>query len=455
MEIRNRFFRSTDELRAFFKKGEPMLLVSSQTSTVIPYHLLEARLGEWAQNHHADHLNLVELGQLPKDMNLDKQGNLHISGSVTWEDAITYCQNHGRTIKTYPTERLAAIPAGVATSATGERCFGFGTLREQVVSLSFMSQDGEIHHLSRQNKLKNIPGLEEYQKDFLPFHDFKNAPFPRFENEPDLLIGTEGQLGPVLNVELETTPLEDVRYFFILLPPWEKNYTPHLELFHKVQRFKGDVLSCEILDRHCMKLLPENDQLGPGKDVIFLEVRGEEAVFDRVFEEFLMDFEHIDDEWIFEIPEDRFHHIRAEVPRAIFENNQRMGVEKKGTDIQVKPDDFEKLMDECRAGARVGLPYFLFGHFGNAHLHFNFLPKTDEVHLCNDYFHDLYEKILLWQGSPFAEHGIGLVKQRYIQPFHSETQYKVFRALKDLYDPERRFFPMGFMSGPFEENFSD
>jgi len=455
MKLNQRYIKSVEELQSLAEGEEKILFVASQTSTVIPYHLLEQRLTAWAEGKGLESITVADLSRLPKEMDLDAEGNLHIKGMVTWEEAIAFCQVRGRTIMTYPTEQLAAIPAGVATSATGERCFGFGTLRNQVRSLSFVSGKGELIKLSRDRKLDSIPGLDAYRDSYKAFENFKNAPFPRFDVETDLLTGTEGQLGPIVEVELETTPLEDVRYFFILLPPWEETLTPHLELFEKVQAFKGAVLSCELLDRHCMSLLSKANQLGSDQDVMFLEVRGEEEAFDQVFEELLMDFEHIDDESIFEISEERFHEIRAEVPRAIFENNQRMGVEKKGTDIQVRDRDFKTLLETYLQGTQMGLPYFLFGHFGNAHLHFNFLPKADEVARCNEYFEDLYADVLKWQGSPFAEHGIGLIKQRYIQPFLSDVHYRVFRELKQVYDPKNLFFPMGFMNGPHAANFSD
>ncbi len=455
MELINRYFKSYDELKEFIQSKEPVLFVSSQTSTVIPYPLLEERLASWCEKQGIEKLVLGDLTSMPSNMELLDNGNLYIKGSVNWEEAIAFCQKHGRTIKTYPTEQLACIPAGVATSATGERCFGFGTLREQVISLKFMDGEGTIHTLQKKNPLEPFPELQAYQEAYLPYQALKNGPFPRLKVETDLVIGAEGQLGPILEVELETTPYEEVRYFFIHLPCWEEDDTPHLELFQKVQAFRGNVLSCEILDKHSMQLLPEQDRLKQDRDIIFLEIRGEEEAFDDVFENLLFGFESIDDEWIFEIPEERFHQIRAGVPRAIFENNQRLGVEKKGSDVQVRQENFKDLLAFYRKGKDVGLPYFLFGHFGDAHLHYNFTPKTSQVELCNIYFKGLYDRVLKWKGSPFAEHGIGLIKQRYIRNFHSETQYKVFKALKTKYDPNNIFFPMGFMSGPFEGDFSD
>ena len=71
------------------------------------------------------------------------------------------------------------------------------------------------------------------------------------------------------------------------------------------------------------------------------------------------------------------------------------------------------------------------------------LPKND---FCNLQLELLYAEVLKWHGSPFAEHGIGLLKKKFIAPFYNEHQQCVFRELKSLFDPKGQFFPEGFMS---------
>ena len=138
--------------------------------------------------------------------------------------------------------------------------------------------------------------------------------------------------------------------------------------------------------------------------------------------------------------------LRVSVPRAIFEVNSRMGVTKKGTDVQVGEDKFRELLSFYREMANKGVPYNLFGHFGDAHLHFNFMPTPDKNDFCNEQLETLYGKVLEWKGSPFAEHGIGLLKRKFIAPFYTETEKTVFRALKKQFDPNGQFFPEGFMT---------
>ena len=79
------------------------------------------------------------------------------------------------------------------------------------------------------------PNLTSYQQDFKHYQSFKNAPYPRFEKAIDLMIGTEGQMGIVTEVEIETVENYDVNYVFMLLPRWEENFDPHMEIFHAVQ----------------------------------------------------------------------------------------------------------------------------------------------------------------------------------------------------------------------------
>ena len=72
------------------------------------------------------------------------------------------------------------------------------------------------------------------------------------------------------------------------------------------------------------------------------------------------------------------------VPRAIFEVNSKMGVVKKGTDVQIGPEKFKILLDYYRGWTKKGLKYTLFGHFGDGHLHFNFMPTKVEVENCQN-----------------------------------------------------------------------
>jgi FAD/FMN-containing dehydrogenase len=442
MKIKQKNFYNLQDLQDFIKTHTPALYVGSKTSTVIPFDHLEDHFKEIPEG-----FTLANLSHMPKTLKLTDQGHLVVQGGVTWDEARQFLQSHNRNLKLYPTEILANVLSGVATSCTGERSFGYGNLRKQIVSLKYLNYKGEIVSLHRDQELNHLNQHElfqTYQNDFARYIHFKNAPYPRLEKATDLMIGTEGQLGVVIEAEIETALNDHVAYMFCLLPPWEDNFEPHLELFHEIQKYRGKVLACELVDHHSISYLDKKDQLGVNQDVIFLEILRKD--FDEVFEALNSHLKLIHSDQMFEIFREKYHHTRASVPRQIFERNHQMGVVKMGTDVQVAPTHFGYLLKFYQEAKQVGIKYNLFGHFGDGHLHFNFMPTKDEIPKCQDYFLKLYDKVLEWKGSPFAEHGIGLLKRKYIESYQGKTQKEVFKILKKEHDPHNQFFPQGFMS---------
>jgi FAD/FMN-containing dehydrogenase len=434
-------FYSQDDLSRHLKAHQPSFYFSSKTSTVIPYDKLDTLL-PWKgpQDYY-----LCDLSKLPAHMEVTEKGNLILRGAVSWEEAKKFLVSKGRNLKTSPTEQLALISAGVATSCTGERCFAFGNMRSQVARLKYLDFNGEEKELSREHDFQSSSEyLAPYQSDYDHYNNYKNAPYPRFKKAIDLMIGTEGQLGIITEVEIETVENFPVTYVFMLLPRWEETYEPHMEIYRAVQDQRDSIISCELLDANCMNYLKPDEKLGENQDVIFLEVKSD--AFEDIYGNVLCSLAHTNPDNVFEISEKKFHNVRAGVPRAIFEVNSQMGVVKVGTDVQVGSEHFIDLLEFYRAASQLGVRYCLFGHFGDAHLHFNYMPKPEEAPQCQDQLLKLYDKVFEWKGSPFAEHGIGLLKQKFIKRFHGENQLGLFKDLKKEHDPHNQFFPQGFMN---------
>lgn len=431
--------KNLDQVCDHIRTGQPTLYTGSKTSTVIPFENL-ASLGSIS-------LTLADTSSLAQEIKMDGD-LLHVKGPVTWKDAKVYARSMGREVMTSPTEELAVIVAGVATSCTGERCFGYGTLRSQVVKLRYLNYLGEEKELFQNKKLllENAAAkLQAYQEAYIPYSNFKNAPFPRFESETDLMTGTEGQLGFVTEVWLQTVPLEPLTYLFLKLPCWDKDDSVHLEIFEKVQNLRKEISACELLDAHCLATLPKEKlpQGCAGHDLVFLEIR--DSDFDYVYESLLSKLDGVGEDDIFQMTANACHALRMEVPRAVFEKNTQMGVTKKGTDVQVTPQNFFKLLKYYREMSKVGVDYNLFGHFGDAHLHFNFMPSPDKEAECQKSLLSLYDEVFKWGGSPFAEHGVGFLKRPFIEKFYTDTQRNLFLELKKQHDPNNHFFPQGFM----------
>jgi FAD/FMN-containing dehydrogenase len=452
MNITKKAFKELEELSLYIKAGSPTFYHASQTSTVIPYDKLEASLSE----RGVENFTLGNLATLTPKMSLDSEHNLVVEGPVTWKDAREFCQSRSRQVITSPTEELASLLSGVATSCTGERCFGLGTIREQLVELEFLNFEGEIdllrsdralseHSLFSSNEAKVL--LKNYQKEYEDFSKFKNAPFPRMKTETDLMTGTEGQLGVITKATFKTIPAKKVNYIFIALEKWENDLSQHEVVFNAVQPFRSAIYACELIDENSWSYLDKGEIPREGKDIIFLEIDSE--YFEEIYEKVLLKLTSLSEEDIFEVPESRCRELRMKIPRTIFEVNSKMGVTKKGTDVQSRPENFMDLLRFYKSMRIEGVDYNLFGHFGDAHLHFNFMPKptSGDLEQCQSKLESLYEWVRAEKGSPFAEHGIGLIKQPFIKSFYNEIHLDLFSFLKERMDPHSHFFPEGFMLG--------
>ncbi len=438
--MKNIAVENLEELSDYIKTHTPTLYTSSKTSTVITYDFLEKTLGD-----EEKHLTLCDLSRLPKSIDVHDNNTVTISGSVNWKEMREELISKGKNIMTAPTEDLALVLAGVATSCTGERCFGFGSLRSQISHVEYMNYQGELVSLSADKDLLLTSSHHDtYKESYQKYRNLKNAPFPRLEKEIDLMVGTEGQLGVVTKATLKIIDLETPTHLFVKLPKWEDDFSAHMEIANKIQSWREHVVLCELVDSNSFSYLPIEERPVDGHDAIFFEVKADS--FEKFYEDFISTLEKVNENDIFELSENKFHHIRASVPRAVFEHNSKMQVKKMGTDVQVELNHFESLLNVYKDFSKQGVKYNLFGHFGDCHLHFNFMPTKQETQVCQKHFEKLYEEVLGFDGSPFAEHGIGLIKQSYIRPFYKQVHFQIFSELKKSHDPYNQFFPQGFMN---------
>ena len=181
MKIQPKTFRRKEDLKNHIKSHAETLFYSSCTSTVIPY----PNLGKILSEKGIEHLYMGDLNALPQKISLHEETLLEVEGAVNWKEAKGFCLNHGRNIMVSPTEELASMLAGLATSATGERSFGFGSLRHHVKEIEFLDFEGRENTLQSKNLLKDHSLfqskkgkelLSAYQASYKKYDDFKFIP---------------------------------------------------------------------------------------------------------------------------------------------------------------------------------------------------------------------------------------------------------------------------------------
>jgi D-lactate dehydrogenase (cytochrome) len=149
----------------------------------------------------------------------------------------------------------------------------------------------------------------------------------------------------------------------------------------------------------------------------------------------------LDDSWFSQNENDNatFHDFRHQIPVMVNEKNSRAGREKIGTDMAVSDKYFMEMMNFYeKTLSNTGIPYVIFGHLGDNHLHINLLPQPSQKELALSLYNEIARKIISWNGTVAAEHGIGKKKKKYFYEMVGKKSIEELKAIKNVLDPQMR-----------------
>lgn len=360
-----------------------------------------------------------------------------------------------------PTEKTSFIGGNIATSASGARGFKYGSTRNFVTGITVLLASGQIlelkrgRHLAVKRKLKlstsegkdiiltlpgySMPGLKNaagyYVKDGM--------------DAVDLFIGQEGTLGIILKAELR---LLEKPYGILDCYAFFKDENDAIRFTHtakiKTTEASSDIeaLSIEYLDSHALKLLRNRHSNIPESSMaaVYFEQetrRENEAVIIDSWAGIIAKCGgSLENTWFAQTPSERqrLSEIRHDLPDMVNEYLKKNGFPKIGTDIAVRDNSLNIMMDYYKALlAEAGLKYLIFGHIGESHLHVNILPRSSsELEKAKAVYETLVSKAVSLGGTPSAEHGIGKVKHRYLELLYGDKAIEDMVNLKKQLDPQ-------------------
>jgi D-lactate dehydrogenase (cytochrome) len=269
----------------------------------------------------------------------------------------------------------------------------------------------------------------------------------------DLFIGSEGTLGIITKAKLKLLPNPEKLISCVVFFRNEVDALAFLFEARKISflkrkndsKFLIDALALEFFDKNSLKfLLPDypNIPAVSGSAVWFEQ---ETTIIDE--ERFLEEWTNLirkfggndNDVW-FTFSENenekiqKFRHsISAKVNEFMTQNNFR----KLGTDVAVPDFSFEELYYYSKKITEAaGINYVVYGHFGNSHMHFNFLPGTDlQFEKAKELYRTICLKAIELKGTVSAEHGVGKVKREYLTQMYGEDVMNKMFAIKKMLDP--------------------
>jgi len=371
------------------------------------------------------------------------------------------------------TEMTALLGGTVATNASGARTFHYGCTRDYVRRLRVVLPNGDVLDIKR----GKVFASEENQFDIiltsgkritveLPSYTMpdveKNA--AGYYTKPsmdliDLFIGSEGTLGVITEVEikLEDQPKNVLPVFAHFSS--ESDAIKFVKSLRTLSRSKKpdevgiDALSIEFLDEGSIKLLKEKYPPSKipvkSKSAIFFEQEiPNEEVFNDLLElcvdllescNVLDTMASLGTDWLKEIKD-----IRHALPESINTIVRSKGVHKVATDIAVPERAFDEMISYYHeVGRKSGILYAIFGHVGDNHLHFNFVPESKkELVRAEKASALLLRKAVELGGTITAEHGVGKKtyvkngeRRPYLELMYGIEGLKSVARIKHAFDP--------------------
>ncbi len=356
-----------------------------------------------------------------------------------------------------PTEQLAFLGGSIATNASGSRTYKFGATRDYIQKLHIALIDGKTTELSRGHTISEPIIFDDGSKLEFPNINYrspncKNAAGYYVQNNMDwvdLFIGSEGTLAVILEITLKLLKQPDEFLSGVLFFEEEKQCWNLVRDIRENSSSSITPCSLEYFDQHSLARLRKKYSKVPenAKAALFFEqdVLGDSEPILESWFNFLESKEALSDEsWFSQNEKDSrfFHEFRHAIPLLLNEENSREGRVKMGTDMAVENKYFLEMMNFYQETLdRKKVPYAAFGHIGDNHIHINFLPKKDQITLARATYQELVEKILEWEGTVSAEHGIGKLKKAYFDQMVGAKSMEELKMIKRIFDPDFRLNP--------------
>jgi len=315
----------------------------------------------------------------------------------------------------------ATIGGMTATRASGTNAVRYGTMRENVLSLTVVLADGRIIKTARRAK-KSAAGYDLTR----------------------LFVGSEGTLGIITEITVKLYAVQEAMSAAVCAFDSVDGCTKTV-----IQTIQAGVpvARCEIVDAtaiDCINKYSKTDyRVAP---TLFFEFHGTQAsVVEQaeLVQEIARENGGKDFQWATKA-EDRNKLWEAR-HNAYFACLQlRPGSRGISTDVCVPISRLAECVSETMKDVAAYLcPVPLLGHVGDGNFHLIFLvdpAKPEEMELAKSFNKRLVQRALAMEGTCTGEHGIGLGKQGWLQEELGEA-VDVMRDIKRLFDPDNLLNP--------------
>lgn len=410
---------------------------------------------------------IVDLGRMqPSKLDVDPGRRRAVTGSsVTYQALADAARTHGLRLPPDPSSAAFATLGGmVATNAAGARSVKYGAVRPWVRAVELVTADGESCRLERgvparaSDALAVARFVDQAAPAIARSHALIQERFPRTRKNTsgfaldaylasgdlvDLVIGSEGTLGIITQIEWDLIPLpRHVGGMLIQL----RDLDALADVVTALGRLGPSAV--ELLDRSFLEVLPPAER--PAGDAALLvefeagdtrrlrgrlgdAVRAVGAWADDV-QTALSEAESAD-LW-------RLRHAASSILADLPDSRRSLQIIEDGC---VPLDKLTAYVRFIRARADdLGLPVVMFGHAGDGHLHVNVLPDVERpgwTGAVATLMKAVTDEVLRLGGTPAGEHGDGRLRAGLVERLYGREVTALFALVKAAFDPREILNP--------------
>ncbi|MEN2982285.1 MAG: FAD-linked oxidase C-terminal domain-containing protein [Thermus sp.] len=304
--------------------------------------------------------------------------------------------------------RTSTLGGNLGENAGGPLCFKYGVTGDYVLELEWVDAWGEVHRLDR--KAYDLPGL---------------------------LIGAEGTLGLLTGARVRLLPLPPHRATLMAAFP---EVGALAEAVSQAIAQGAVPARLEFLDPACVEAVEDYLGMGlpRGQALLLAETDGEdlEAVLEELalLEETARSF----GAQVRRARDGAEAEALWQARRAVSPALGRIRPKRVNEDIAVPRSVLPQVVREIRAlGEAFGLVVVQFGHIGDGNLHPNILfdPRRESEERVWALAHEIARVALRHGGVLSGEHGIGLMKRKFMAEALDPVTLEALKAAKKALDP--------------------
>ncbi|MBS1774884.1 MAG: FAD-binding protein [Bacteroidetes bacterium] len=328
---------------------------------------------------------------------------------------------HGLMYPPDPASRGSCFIGGnIAENSGGPRAVKYGVVKDYVLNLEVVLPNGEIIWTGA-NVLKNATGY----------------------NLTQLIVGSEGTLGVVTKIVLRLIPA--VQHDLLMLVPF-RSAEAACEAVNAIMLNGIMPSALEFMERDAIVWamdFVQHSAVPLASDIqahLLVEVDGNdsELLYKEMekISELLSRFD-IGDILFADSHEQKqmLWNLRRKVGEAVKSNS----VYKEEDTVVPRAALPQLLRAVKRIGAEYGFHSVCYGHAGDGNLHINIVKQNmseeDWLGKLPLGIRKLFEEVVKLGGTISGEHGIGLVQKNYLDVVFSETQIRLMKEIKRVFDP--------------------